>query len=201
MVFTTRVSAYSFQSYIYCLTFFSFMHFFQMLSIKPQVLICFRANPMLAWNHVAQGLLLESQNSVWCFQGHKWSFNLWCSSARHTVWVERLNSLSILPHEPQMTVHSTGSFLIHGSCTVRHINNQALQEHLCVISIQAFAWQPEAFSWRLLLDSHLFSHQLLAPLLCPGSNPIIRDAREGSAMGLGLSVNEQHRAVTPDSVC
>lgn len=86
---------------------------------------------------------------------------------------------SILPHEPQMTAHPTGSLFVHGSCTIRHINNQALQEHLCVRSIQALARQPEAFSWRLLLDSHLFSHQLLAPLLCPGSNPIIRDAREG----------------------
>lgn len=110
--------------------------------------------------------------------------------------------LSIPPREPQMTVHPTGSLFIHGSCTIRHINNQALQEHLCVRSIQALARQPEAFSWRLLLDSHSFSHQLLAPLLCPGSNPIIRDAREGSAMG--LSVNEQHRereadTLTPDT--
>ena len=99
---------------------------------------------------------------------------------------------SILPHELQMTVHPTGSLFIHGSCTIRHINTQALQEPPCVRSIQALARQPEAFSWRLLLDCHLFSHQLLAPLLCPGSNPIIRDAREGSAMR--LSVNEQQRA-------
>lgn len=111
---------------------------------------------------------------------------------------------SIPPHEPQMIAHPTGSLFVHGSCTIRHINNQALQEHLCVRSIQALARQPAAFSWRLLLDSHLFSHQLLAPLLCPGSNPIIRDAREGCAVG--LSVNEQHRereadTVTPDSVC
>lgn len=110
----------------------------------------------------------------------------------------------ILPHELQTIVHSTGSLFIHGSCTIRHINTQALQEHPCVRSIQALARQPEAFSWRLLLDCHLFSHQLLAPLLCPGSNPIIRDARKGSAMR--LSVNEQHRVreedtVTPNSVC
>ena len=98
---------------------------------------------------------------------------------------------SIPPHELQMIVRPTGSLFIHGSCTIRHINTQALQERPCVRSIQALARQPEAFSWRLLLDCHLFSHQLLAPLLCPGSNPIIRDAREGSAVG--LSVNEQHR--------
>lgn len=111
---------------------------------------------------------------------------------------------SILPHELQMIVHPTGFLFIHGSCTIRHINTQALQEPPCIQSIQVLARQPEAFSWRLLLDCHLFSHQLLAPLFCPGSNPIIRGARQGSATR--LSVNEQHRVreedtVTPNSVC
>lgn len=67
---------------------------------------------------------------------------------------------------------------------------KTLQEYLHLKSIQALAEQPEAFSWRLLFDSHLFSHQLLAPLFCPGSNPIIRDAKTSSASG--LSENEQH---------
>lgn len=67
---------------------------------------------------------------------------------------------------------------------------KTFQEYLCIKSIQALAKQPETFSWRLLLDSHLFSHQLLALLFCPGSNPIIKDAKAGSA--IGLSENEQH---------
>lgn len=41
---------------------------------------------------------------------------------------------------------------------------KTLQEYLCIRSIQALAKQPETFSWSLLFDSHLFSHQLLAPL-------------------------------------
>lgn len=59
---------------------------------------------------------------------------------------------------------------------------KTLQEYLCIKSIQALAKQPETFSWRLLFDSHFFSHQLLALLLCPGSNPIIKDAKASSAI-------------------
>ena len=44
---------------------------------------------------------------------------------------------------------------------------KTLQEYLCIRSIQALAKQPETFSWSLLFDSHLFSHQLLAPLFLP----------------------------------
>ena len=48
---------------------------------------------------------------------------------------------------------------------------KTLQEYLCIRSIQALAKQPETFSWSLLFDSHLFSHQLLAPLFLPWNHP------------------------------
>lgn len=59
---------------------------------------------------------------------------------------------------------------------------KTLQEYLYIRSIQALAKQPETFFWRLLFDSHVLSHQLLALLFCPGSNPIIKDAKANSAI-------------------
>ena len=48
---------------------------------------------------------------------------------------------------------------------------KSLQEYLSIKLIQTLATQPETFSWSLLFDSHLFSHQLLAPLFLPWNHP------------------------------
>lgn len=131
---------------------------------------------------------MQPQNSACHFQEHNWSFHL-----RQPVSISCGEGAGP-PREPELITH-------HGH-PKSHVNNHALPEYLPETSPSIIEAARSA-SWSLL-DSRLLSHQLLALLSCPGSNPIIKDAKAGSAMG--LSANEQHagtrsRSHDTDSAC
>lgn len=150
---------------------FPFIIFFQILSMKLQVLLFFCAILMLDWNQVAQKLLLQPKTVSGIFSGTMEALII-------SILVNRrfgTRTWSTISPTPGTCM---GSRAIHGNGTIRRINNRdsprislphtkpSIRKAARNVFLQASLWLSLVFS------------PTAAPLFCPGSSPITKGARQ-----------------------